>query len=156
MTLRPHPGCIYSPTVLDDSARRKVQLPMLTALQIIAERKIEEFFQSDRVPDLSHWKNRPLPVEDLSNVPADLRLAYKILKNAGYVPEEVALRKEIARTEDLLTHCRDEKVKFKQLKKLSYLQFKLECRMGRSLILDSDSPYYPRVVEKIPVRDKEG
>ena len=71
----------------------------------------------------------------MSNVPADLRMAYKILKNAGYVPEEVALQKEIARTEDLLAHCQDEKEKPKQLKKLSFLQFKLECRMG----LNSDT-----------------
>lgn len=127
---------------------------MLTAIQIIAERKIEEYFRSENVPDLSHWKNKPLPVEDMTNVPADLRMAYKILKNAGYVPEEVALRKEIARTEDLLAHCQDEKVKYKQLKKLGYLQFKLECRMGRSLMLDSDSPYYARVVEKVDVKGK--
>jgi len=125
---------------------------MLTALQIIAERKIEEFFQKGKGPDLSHWRNRPLPIEDMSNVPADLRMAYKILKNAGYVPEEVALRKEIARTEDLLAHCRDEKEKLRQLKKLSFLQFKLECRMGRSLRLESDSPYFDRVVDRITVR----
>lgn len=122
---------------------------MLTALQIIAERRIEEFLQKEDVPDLSHWKNRPLPVEDMSNVPSDLRMAYKILKNAGYVPQEVALQKEIARTEDLLAHCRDEKEKYKQLKKLSFLQFKLECRTGRRLRLESDSPYFDRVVDTI-------
>lgn len=124
---------------------------MLTALQIIAERRIEEYFQRDDIQDLSHWKNKPLPVEDMSNVPSDLRMAYKILKNAGYVPEEVALQKEIARTEDLLAHCRDEKEKLKQLKKLSFLQFKLECRTGRRLKVESDSPYFDQVVDKITV-----
>ena len=128
---------------------------MLTALHIIAERKIDEFFQKEGGPDLSHWKNKPLPVEDMSNVPADLRMAYKVLKNAGYVPEEVALQKEIARTEDLLAHCRDEKEKLKQLKKLSFLQFKLECRMGRSLRIESDSPYFEKVVDRVTVHSKE-
>jgi len=127
---------------------------MLSAFQIIAERKIEEFLRKDGGPDLSHWRNKPLPVEDLSNVPADLRMAYKVLKNAGYVPEEVTLRKEIARTEDLLAHCQDEKVKFKQLKKLSLLQCKLECRMGRKLRLDNDSTYFSRVVDKVQVNSK--
>jgi hypothetical protein len=42
---------------------------MLTALQLIAERKIDEFFQKDGGADLSHWRNKPLPVEDMSNVP---------------------------------------------------------------------------------------
>ena len=128
---------------------------MLTALHIIAERKIEEFFQSNRVPDLGHWKNRPLPVEDMSHVPPDLRMAYKLLKNAGYIPEEVALQKEITRTEDLLAHCRDEKEKLKQLKKLNYLQFKLECRMGRKLHLDSDSPYFDKVVDRVTLNKKD-
>lgn len=128
---------------------------MLTALQIIAERKIEEFFRKDGGPDLSHWRGKPLPVEDLSNVPQDLRMAYKVLKNAGYIPEEVALHREIVRTEDLLAHCRDEQVKLRQLKKLSLLKCKLEARLGRPLRLDSESAYFDRVVERVPVRGKE-
>lgn len=126
---------------------------MIAALQIIAERKIEEYLRNAQ-PDLSHWKNKPLPVEDMSNVPADLRMAYKILKNAGYVPEEVSLQKEIARTEDLLAHCRDEKEKLKQLKKLNFLQFKLDCRMGKKLKLESDSPYFDKVVDRVSVNAK--
>ena len=125
---------------------------MLTALQIIAERKIEEFFRKDGGPDLSHWYGKPLPVEDMSNVPEDLRMAYRVLKNAGYVPEEVALHREIVRTEDLLAHCRDEQVKLRQLKKLSLLKCKLEARLGRSLRLDSESAYFDRVVERVKVR----
>ena len=127
---------------------------MLTALQIIAERKIDEFFNKDGGPDLSYWKNKPLPVEDMSNVPPDLRMAYKILKNAGYVPEEVALRKEISSTEELLAHCRDEQEKVKQLKKLNLLICKLEARMGRCLRLNSDSPYFGKVVDRVRVNNR--
>jgi hypothetical protein len=129
---------------------------MLTALQIIAERKIEEFFRKDGGPDLSHWRGKPLPVEDLSNVPQDLRMAYKVLKNAGYVPEEVALHREIVRTEDLLAHCRDEQVKLRQLKKLSVLKCKLEARLGRPLRLDSESAYFDRVVDRVRVHGGAG
>ena len=125
---------------------------MKTALNIIAERKIKEFYHKNEGPDLSHWKNKALPIEDMSYVPLDLRMAYKILKNAGYVPEEIALQKEITRTEDLLAHCRDEKEKLKQLKKLNYLQFKLECRMGRRINIESDSPYYSKVVDRVEVK----
>lgn len=127
---------------------------MIPALQIIAERKIEEFLQKGEGANLSHWKNKPMPVEDMSNVPPDLRMAYKILKNSGYIPEEVALRKEIVRTEDLLAHCKDEKEKLKQLKKLSFLQFKLECRTGKRLQVESDSPYFDRVVDKVTVKSR--
>lgn len=127
---------------------------MLTVLNIIAERKIEEYLKQNRGPDLSHWKNKPLPAEDLGHVPPDLRIAYKMLKNAGYVPEEVSLKKEIVRTEELLAHCRDEKEKLLQLKKLQCLQLKLDCRMGRSLRLDNDSPYFGKIVDRVPVNRK--
>lgn len=129
---------------------------MLTAFQIIAERRIEEFFQKDGGPDLSHWQGRPLPEEDLGHVPPDLRMAYRVLKNSGYVPEEVALHREIVRTEDLLARCRDEQVKLRQLRKLSLLKCRLEARLGRPLRLDADSSYFERVVERVVVHSPAG
>ncbi len=122
---------------------------MLTALHKIAEQKIEQAMAEGRGADLSHWKNKPLPEDNMKNVPADLRMAYKILKNSGYIPEELALHKEIVRTEELLACAVDEKEKYKQLKKLNYLKFKLECRRGRPLYIDEDSPYYGKVVDRI-------
>ena len=107
------------------------------------------------LPDLSHWKNKPLPQEDLSHVPVDLRMAYRLLKNAGYVPEEVSLQKEITRMEQLLGTCTDEKEKVRQLKKISCLKTKLECRMGRSIELGEEGPYYERVVDRLATPKKE-
>jgi hypothetical protein len=129
---------------------------MLTSLHRIAERKIEQYLEEGRGPDLSHWKNKPLPLEDeMANVPTCLRMAYRILRNAGYVPEEVALQKEIVRIEDMLAHCSDEKIKVQQLKKLNFLRFKLETRMGKKLQVNSDSPYYGKVVDRISVPAKK-
>lgn len=127
---------------------------MLTALHFIAERRIEKALAEGTFPDLSHWKGKPLPKDDMEHVPADLRMGYRILKNAGYVPEEVGLRKEIAKTEDLLRHCRDEKAKYKQLKKLNYLRFKLENRMGKKLRLDEESEYFEKIVDAVSVNKK--
>ena len=122
---------------------------MLTALHKIAERKIEQAIAEGRGPDLSHWKNKRLPEDNMQNVPADLRMAYRILKNSGYIPEELALHKEIVRTEQLLAEATDEREKYRQLKKLNYLKFKLECKRGRPLRIDEESPYYGRVVDRI-------
>jgi len=128
---------------------------MLTVLHRIAERKIEKYLEEGRGPDLSHWKNKPLPLEDdMANVPTNLRMAYRILRNGGYVPEELALQKEIVRIEDMLAKCSDEKNKIKQMKKLEFLRFKLETRMGNKLQVVSDSPYYSKVVGKISVSEK--
>ncbi len=124
---------------------------MLTSLHFIAEKRIEKAIADGTIDDLSHWKNKPMPKDDMENVPVDLRMGYKILKNAGYVPEEVALSKEIKRTEDLLKHCSDEKEKYKKMKKLEFLRFKLEFRMGKQLQLDDSSKYYEKVVDVVSV-----
>nr|WP_321465644.1 DUF1992 domain-containing protein [uncultured Desulfobulbus sp.] len=128
---------------------------MLSIIQQIAERKIQQAMEEGALPDLSHWKNKPLPQEDLSNVPPDLRMAYRLLKNAGYVPEEVALQKEITRMEQLLETCRDEKEKVRQLKKIGCLRTKLECRIGRSIELGEEGPYYERVVDRLATPKKK-
>ena len=89
---------------------------MLSIIQTIAERKIQQAMAEGSLTDLSHWKNKPLPPDDMANVPEDLRMAYRLLKNAGYVPEEVAMHKEITRLEQVLAGCTDEKEKIRQLK----------------------------------------
>lgn len=128
---------------------------MLTIIQTIAERKIQQAITEGTMADLSHWRNKPLPPDDMPNVPPDLRMGYRLLKNAGYVPEEVALQKEITRIEDLLATCSDEREKIRQLKRLGCLKTKLECRMGRSIQLGEEGPYYNRVVDRLSLPKKE-
>jgi len=57
--------------------------------------------------------------------------------------------KEIVRTEELLATATDEQEKYKQLKKLNYLKFKLECSRGRPLYINEESPYYGKIVDKV-------
>ncbi|MGI6656732.1 MAG: DUF1992 domain-containing protein [Desulfobulbus sp.] len=122
---------------------------MLSIIQQIAERKIQQAMAEGTLHDLSHWKNKPLPEEDLSHVPEDLRMAYRLLKNAGYIPEELALRKEIVRTEQLLATCTDSQEKLRQLRRISCLQTRLEIRTGRRLELGEGSPYFENVVDRL-------
>jgi hypothetical protein len=61
----------------------------------IAERKIAEALARGELDHLP-GEGRPLELDDDALVPEDLRLAYRILKNAGFAPSEVeanALRK---------------------------------------------------------------
>ena len=48
----------------------------------------------------------------------------------------------------------DEIIKIKQMKKLEFLRFKLETRMGKKLQVEGDSPYYTKVVGKLSVLKK--
>ena len=93
---------------------------MLEAIRRIAEQRISDAVREGRL-SVDGWRNRPLPRDNNSMVPEELRLAYKILKNAGYLPAEIETRKEIERLEDLLVSCRDERTRVKQLKKLHFL-----------------------------------
>jgi hypothetical protein len=127
---------------------------MFSIIQVIAERKIQQAMSEGTLLDLSHWQGKPLPPDDMANVPEDLRMAYRLLKNAGYVPEEITLQQEITRMEQLLTTCTDEKEKLRQLKKISCLKTKLENRMGRAIQLGEEGPYYNMVVEKLSTPKK--
>ena len=61
-------------------------------------------------------KGKPIDLSDYFNTPEDLRLAYSIMKNAGVMPEEVEILKEIETLNSELEACTDEG-KRKQLKK---------------------------------------
>jgi hypothetical protein len=95
---------------------------------------------------------RPLALEDDSMIPADLRMAYKILKNANCVPPALATQKEIVTALDLLDEMRDEQERYRQIQKLNLLVSKLNAQRGRSMELEKDDDYYRRLVERISVR----
>jgi hypothetical protein len=55
----------------------------MTALESLAERKIEEAVSRGEFAGLP-GEGAPLAAEDNELVPEDLRLAWRILKNAGF------------------------------------------------------------------------
>lgn len=57
-------------------------------LDSIAERKIAEAIANGELDDLP-GAGKPLELDDDALIPEDLRMAYRILKNAGYAPEEI-------------------------------------------------------------------
>lgn len=73
----------------------------------IAEEKIAEAIREGAFDNLPGF-GKPLELEDDSRVPEDLRAAYRLLKNAGMLPEEMQLRKELVTLERLIAACRDE------------------------------------------------
>jgi len=57
-------------------------------LESIAERRIGEAVANGELDNLP-GAGKPLELDDDPLVPEELRLAYRILKNAGYVPPEI-------------------------------------------------------------------
>lgn len=122
-------------------------------LERLAERKIEEAMARGEFDRLS-CAGKPLPEEDdLPGVTPTLRMAYRILKNAGYVPEEVSLRREIAEVQQLLGQCCDEAERAAHTRRLYFL---LE-RLGqvRSSHLLADARYLEKLAERIAGRAKK-
>lgn len=121
---------------------------MLDALYRIAERRIAEAIENGTLKT-EGWKNRPLPLEDDSFVPDDLKMAYKILKNSGYVPPEIELRKEVQKLEDLIISTEDSHQRLKQMKKLDVLMRKIDAQRNKASSIEHDDAYYRKIVEKI-------
>lgn len=91
---------------------------------------------------------KPLEIEDDRHIPEDLRLAYKILKNAGCVPPEIELKKEIHETRDLLAAMEDTALKYRTLRRLNYLILKLNCLRKTSIEREMPQHY----AEKMALR----
>jgi hypothetical protein len=121
---------------------------MMLAFQKIVERRIKEAQERGDFANLP-GQGHPIHLEDDSHVPEDLRLAYKILKNADCIPPELQLRKEIRQMEDMLAGIPDEKEKYRQIKKINYKIMQLNMTRKRSPLLEETELYYKKVLDKL-------
>jgi hypothetical protein len=118
------------------------------ALQEIIERKIKEAQEKGEFDNLP-GKGEPLKLDDDSSVPEDLRLAYKILKNADCLPPELELKKEISQMEDMLADIPDEKERYRLIRKINLKITKLNMMGRKSPLMEEDQVYYGKIVEKM-------
>lgn len=125
---------------------------VFAALGRLAEERIRDAIQRGEFDNLP-GSGKPLNLEDDRHIPDDLRLAYKILKNAECLPPELELKKEIRKAEELLSSVADEGEKYRQLQKVNFLIMKLnEMRKG-SVQWEEKQLYYERIVDKVGARE---
>jgi hypothetical protein len=101
----------------------------VTALLYLAERKIEEAIARGEFDNLP-GAGRPLELDDDSQIPEDLRAAYRILKNAGYMPPEAQTLNQIAELERLVNDAPEDQ-RLRVLKKIALLRTAAESRADR-------------------------
>jgi hypothetical protein len=70
----------------------------------LVENKIREAMEKGEFDDLP-GRGRPVDLETYFAVPEEMRLGYSILKNAGVIPEEMGLLKEVEELKELLAGC---------------------------------------------------
>lgn len=104
----------------------------MTGFDAIIEARIAEAQSSGAFDDLP-GTGRPLDLDDDRMVPEHLRMAYRILKNAGLVPAEIEARKEAAGLRDLIAaSAGDSPARRRALAKLALLEARLEASGRRS------------------------
>ena len=121
---------------------------MLTGFDKIVEERIRAAQRRGDFEDLE-GSGKPLTLEYDANVPEELRLAYKILKNADMVPPEIELRKEIVQTEDLLQGVQDTAEKYRILKKLNFMIMKVNLMRIGSIEMDLPQHYTEKLVHHL-------
>jgi len=104
---------------------------------LLAERRIEEAIARGELDDLP-GAGRPLELDDDQLIPEDLRVAYRILKNAGYVPPEVETLNHIAELERFIIRDDvDGVARAKAVRKLALLKTRVE------------NAYYGKLIDKL-------
>ena len=96
----------------------------------IVEQKIREAQQAGEFDDLE-GAGRPVNLEAYFNTPEDLRAGYALLKNAGVLPEEAAVLKELNEASARLAECRDEGERERLLRAVRDLQLKYDLMIER-------------------------
>lgn len=117
-------------------------------LDQLAEQNIQQAIDNGDLDNLP-GAGRPLVFEDDSLVPEHLRMAHKILKNAGFTPPSVMDRKSIEALSAELERTEDEAERRRIVGKMNCLQARLESHSSErtSLLLRSD--YYSRVLDRL-------
>lgn len=114
----------------------------------IAEQRIREAQEKGDFDNLP-GEGEPLNLQDDRNIPEDLRLAHKILKNADCLPPELDEKKKIRQMEDMLDNIPDEKEKYKLIKKINFKIMKLNMMGNRSPLLEGKQLYFKKLVQKL-------
>ncbi len=119
-----------------------------SAFAKIAEQRIQDAMERGEFDNLP-GAGKPLDLDTNPFVPTELRMAYKVLKNAGVVPQEVETHNEIRSLEAMLVDMEDEAERLRATTRLSLLRLRVDMNRpgGRGLALNGRA--HDRVVERL-------
>ncbi len=96
----------------------------------IVEQRIVDAIARGELDDLPGAGKR-LELDDDMLLFPELRLVHRILKNAGYAPEEVELRRQIGELERLLDELDERAARVHAIQRLAFLRARLAQRQGK-------------------------
>ena len=120
----------------------------MNLIEKIAEARIRDAMARGDFDNLA-GRGQPLRLEDLSKVPEDLRAGYILLKNAGVLPEEMQLRKEMVTLEALVDACADPDERIRLRKDLNWKVMRFRMLIERRRPLAVAGEYRAKVLNRL-------
>ena len=96
-----------------------------------AEEKTREAIERGELDDLP-GAGKPLRFDPSYYVPEELKLAYKLLKDGGFLPPELELRKEVLTLKDLLTTVVEDEERYRIVREINARVLRLNLMRKRS------------------------
>ncbi|UTF51601.1 DUF1992 domain-containing protein [Desulfomicrobium sp. ZS1] len=119
----------------------------MNVLAELAERAIREAQERGEFEGLN-GQGHPLPESCDPFMPETLRMAYKVLKNAGYIPKEVEDQREIRSLIECLEQETDESRKMRQIQKVQLFIIRAKMEHG-GLLQEENEKYFRKVVARV-------
>ena len=120
----------------------------MQAIARIAEQRISQAIKEGALDNLE-GAGKPLDLNDDAWVPEDLRLAFRVLRNAGIIPPELELRNEIMNLRALMETIDNDKERLKRLRELNYKLMCLNERRENPLRLEDFPAYEQEMVARL-------
>ena len=128
--------------------KQRTPVVMIPGFTKIVEERIRKAQKKGEFENLEGAGER-LNLADDQAVGEELRLAYKILKNADCLPPEIEIKKEIHQTEELLAGMTDTAEKYRTMKKLNFLIMKLNTLRSTSINFEEPQKYTDKLITKL-------
>jgi hypothetical protein len=123
---------------------------MMQVFDTLVERRIREAKEAGEFDDLP-GAGAPLEFDDDALVPEELRAAYRLLKNSGFLPPELEAHREIRQLEQLLQTVEDDGKRSSLLARINFLLGRATAIRHRS-DLRVESAYYEKIAESLERR----
>lgn len=115
----------------------------------IAEEKIQEAMSRGEFDHLEGMGKPLKSDEDTLRIAPELRIAFKILKNANILPPEIETLKEIERREKLLARIEGENEKFRYIRRMNSLVTKFNLMRNTFVSLEKKQFYLHKLGQRL-------
>jgi hypothetical protein len=119
----------------------------MDAFEKIADRRIREALENGEFDNLEN-AGKPLELEDETWIPEDLRMVYRFLKNAGCVPPELEMRKEIVNMCAMMNTIDDDKERIKKIRELNFKLLQINLTRKKPLTFEDFPEYQEKLFGK--------